>query len=60
MINPRRLRVLQAAAVHGSVAAAAGALRLTPPAVSPQLLALERETGVSRSSALTLVRQFCR
>ena len=47
MIDPRRLRVLQAVAVHGSVAAAAGALHLTPPAVSQQLLALERETGAS-------------
>jgi DNA-binding transcriptional LysR family regulator len=47
MIDPRRLRVLQAVAVHGSVAAAAGALRLSPPAVSQQLRALERETGAS-------------
>ncbi|HEX4060730.1 MAG TPA: LysR family transcriptional regulator [Streptosporangiaceae bacterium] len=47
MIDPRRLRVLQAVATHGSVAAAAQALHLTPPAVSQQLLALERETGAS-------------
>jgi DNA-binding transcriptional LysR family regulator len=47
MIDPRRLRVLQAVAAHGSVARAAGALHLTPPAVSQQLLALERETGAS-------------
>jgi DNA-binding transcriptional LysR family regulator len=47
MIDPRRLRVLQAVAAHGSVAAAASALHLTPPAVSSQLLALERETGTS-------------
>jgi DNA-binding transcriptional LysR family regulator len=45
MIDPRRLHVLQAVAVHGSVAGAAQALHLTPPAVSQQLLALERETG---------------
>jgi DNA-binding transcriptional LysR family regulator len=45
VIDPRRLAVLQAVAVHGSVAGAAGALRLSPPAVSQQLLALERETG---------------
>src|SRR5690348_1253632 len=45
MIDPRRLGVLQAVAVHGSVAAAAGALHLSPPAVSQQLLAMERETG---------------
>lgn len=47
MIDPRRLRVLGAVATHGSVAAAADALHLTPPAVSQQLLALERETGAS-------------
>jgi DNA-binding transcriptional LysR family regulator len=47
MIDPRRLRVLQAVAAHGSVAAAAQSLHLTPPAVSQQLLALERETGAS-------------
>jgi DNA-binding transcriptional LysR family regulator len=47
MIDPRRLRVLQAVATHGSVAATAQALHLTPPAVSQQLLALERETGAS-------------
>lgn len=47
MIDPRRLRVLQAVAAHGSVAAAADALHLTPPAVSQQLVALERETGAS-------------
>ena len=45
MIDPRRLSVLQAVAVHGSVAGAASALHLSPPAVSQQLLALERETG---------------
>jgi DNA-binding transcriptional LysR family regulator len=38
MIDPRRLRVLQAVAAHGSVAGAAGALHLTSPAVSQQLL----------------------
>jgi DNA-binding transcriptional LysR family regulator len=47
MIDPRRLRVLQAVAAHGSVAAAAGTLHLSPPAVSQQLLALERETGTT-------------
>jgi DNA-binding transcriptional LysR family regulator len=45
MIDPRRLGVLQAVAVHGSVAGAASALHLSAPAVSQQLLALERETG---------------
>ncbi len=43
MIDPRRLRVLQAVATGGSVAAAAQALHLTPPAVSQQLRALERD-----------------
>jgi len=47
MIDPRRLHVLQAVVTSGSVAAAAQALHLTPPAVSQQLLALERETGAS-------------
>ena len=37
--------MLQAVAAHRSVAAAASALHLSPPAVSQQLLALERETG---------------
>jgi len=45
MIDLRRLRVLQAVAASGSVAGAAGILRLTPPAVSQQLKALEREAG---------------
>ena len=47
MIDPRTLGVLQAVAAHGSVAGAADALHLSPPAVSQQLLALERETGAS-------------
>ena len=45
MIDPRRLRVLHAVADHGTLAAAAAALHLTPPAISQQLNALERETG---------------
>jgi DNA-binding transcriptional LysR family regulator len=45
MIDPRRLRVLHAVADHGTLTAAATALHLTPPAVSQQLAALERETG---------------
>lgn len=47
MVDPRRLRVLLAVATHGSVGAAAAALHLTAPAVSQQLLALERETGAA-------------
>jgi molybdate transport repressor ModE-like protein len=45
MIDVRRLRVLRALAEHGTVAAAAKALHLTPSAVSQQLAALEREVG---------------
>jgi molybdate transport repressor ModE-like protein len=45
MIDVRRLRVLRALAYHGTVAAAAHALHLTPSAVSQQLAALEREVG---------------
>jgi DNA-binding transcriptional LysR family regulator len=46
MIDPRRLGILLAVATHGSVIAAATSLHLTPPAVSQQLMALERETRV--------------
>ena len=45
MIDVRRLRILRALADHGTVAAAAQALHLTPSAVSQQLAALEREVG---------------
>ncbi|MFI1866007.1 LysR family transcriptional regulator [Streptomyces jumonjinensis] len=45
MIDPRRLRILRAVADHRTVTAAAGALYLTPSAVSQQLSALEQETG---------------
>jgi molybdate transport repressor ModE-like protein len=45
MIDVRRLRVLRALADHGTVAAAAQALHLTPSAVSQQLASLEREVG---------------
>ncbi|RZQ62413.1 LysR family transcriptional regulator [Amycolatopsis suaedae] len=44
-IDPRRLRVLQALADHGTVTAAGEALHLTPSAVSQQLATLEAETG---------------
>lgn len=47
MIDPRRLTVLAAVASAGSVSKAAATLHLTPPAVSQQLLALERETGAT-------------
>lgn len=42
----RRLRVLQAVVESGSLAAAADLLSYTPSAVSQQMSALERETGV--------------
>ena len=45
MVDLRRLRALRAVADHGTLAAAADALHLTPSAVSQQLSALERETG---------------
>jgi DNA-binding transcriptional LysR family regulator len=45
MIDVRRLRVLREVAEHGTLAAAADALHLTPSAVSQQLAALEREVG---------------
>jgi DNA-binding transcriptional LysR family regulator len=46
MLDVRRLQILQHLATHGTVAATAEALHLTPPAVSQQLAALEREAGV--------------
>ena len=45
MIDPRRLRVLQAFALHGSITTAGTALHMSPSAVSQQLAALEREVG---------------
>ncbi len=45
MVDLRRLRALRAVADHGTLAAAAEALHLTPSAVSQQLAALERELG---------------
>ncbi|GAA1780884.1 LysR family transcriptional regulator [Streptomonospora arabica] len=45
MFNLERLRVLNAVAVHGSVAQGAQALHITPSGVSQHLNKLERETG---------------
>lgn len=45
VINLERLRVLDAVAVHGSIARAATALHVTPSGVSQQLARLERESG---------------
>jgi DNA-binding transcriptional LysR family regulator len=45
MLDVRRLRVLRELAARGTIAATAEALGYTPPAVSQQLAALEREAG---------------
>ncbi|WP_328296754.1 LysR substrate-binding domain-containing protein [Streptomyces sp. NBC_00435] len=45
MIDVQRLRILRAVAEHGSFNKAAGALLLTPSAVSQQIAALERGLG---------------
>jgi DNA-binding transcriptional LysR family regulator len=45
MFDLARLRVLHAVAGHGTLAAAARALHLTPSAVSQQMAKLEREAG---------------
>lgn len=60
VLDVKRLRMLLAVAEYGGVAAAARALSFTPPAVSQQLAALERQLGVSlvdrsgRTAVLTL------
>lgn len=46
MLDIRRLRLLHALATYGTVAAAGQALHLSGPAVSQQLAALERDTGI--------------
>src|SRR5829696_9760528 len=46
MLDVRRLRVLREFANRGTIAATADALGYTPPAVSQQLAALEREAGM--------------
>lgn len=46
MLDVRRLRILHAVSAHGSVTAAATALGYSPPAISQQLAALEREVGM--------------
>ena len=47
MLDVRRLRVLLAVAENGGIAAAARALSFTPPAVSQQIAALERQLDVA-------------
>ncbi|MEN6431001.1 MAG: LysR family transcriptional regulator [Coriobacteriales bacterium] len=46
MLNVYRMRLLREVASHGSIAAAARALYVTPSAVSQQLTLLENETGI--------------
>jgi DNA-binding transcriptional LysR family regulator len=46
VLDVRRLRVLHAVSLYGSVTAAAAALGYSAPAVSQQLAALEREVGM--------------
>jgi len=46
MLDLHRLRLLREVHLRGSLAAAAGALRYSPSAVSQQLAVLEREVGV--------------
>src|SRR5215471_7263772 len=46
-LDVRRLRVLREVALRGTVTAAAESLGFTPSAVSQQLSALERESGVT-------------
>ena len=58
-LNTTRLRILREVAARGTIAGAAEALYLTPPAASHQLAVLEREVGVpllertARSARLT-------
>src|SRR5215471_21639139 len=46
-LDPRRLMALRAVDRHGGVVAAAEVLRVSPSAISQQLAALERDTGVA-------------
>ena len=47
MVDPHRLRMLQAVVTQGSVHQAARLLGYTPSTVSQHLAALQRETGLS-------------
>src|SRR5215831_9093426 len=46
-LDPRRLMALRAIDRHGGVVGAAEVLRVSPSAISQQLAALERGTGVA-------------
>ena len=47
MLDVRRMQVLRAVVTSGSITAAAANLGYTPSAVSQQVAALERETGIA-------------
>ena len=47
MLDPNRLRVFRSVMANGSVQAAADLLGLTPSAVSQQMTALQRDTGLT-------------
>jgi DNA-binding transcriptional LysR family regulator len=47
MLDVRRLQVLRAVVISGSVTAAAGNLGYTPSAISQQVAALEKQTGMA-------------
>jgi len=47
VLNVQRLRILREVAARGTITAAAESLYLTPPAVSRQLMVLEKEVGVA-------------
>ncbi len=47
MLDPTRLRTFRSVVATGSIQAAADQLRLTPSAVSQQVSALQRETGLT-------------
>src|SRR5882757_1415118 len=46
MLDPSQLRTLRTVVAHGSFAGAAAELRYTPSAISQQIAALERSTGI--------------
>jgi DNA-binding transcriptional LysR family regulator len=46
LLDVRKLRTLREIALHGTIAAAANALKLTPSAASQHISALERDSGV--------------
>ena len=47
MLDPQRLRTFRSVVATGSIQGAADQLRLTPSAVSQQVAALQRETGLT-------------